>query len=642
MKKKVLIGLGVVLAIVIGVAVLSAYEAHVINVIARIENALFVDTKPIEFGTVFPQEYLKKELLVSLSNSFLAENQADGVHYTIRQKPKPIWPLPPECQNFSNPQPTVTLEEARAYCHDNPEDFNCCYLSLCPFLSKLPKEKEEGDIGLPSYYQGDICITPDPDYTSGTLSKKALDTSDVWIVDLKVPPVQGYVGQDWPAGCPTVDLDSQDYGCDLWVEVTGISRTDGAPTECTEGDTRACNSGLPGICAAGTQTCSAEGTWKKCIPDNPPTPEVCYDGLDNDCNSFTDCDDFVCFGDPFCLPPITGWKYRRKLTIDSTKIDSDLTDFPVLVKLTFPDFDFSKAKSDGSDIKFTQPDGTTLLKFERERHDSINKVAEYWVKVPSVSSVENTAFYMYYGNPLASDGADPDNVWDSSFVAVYHLHETPTGIIHDSTVNNRDLESYGGMVGGDLVEAKIGKGIDFDGSDDYLQTISKSTLDIADNWTVETWWIADSFGVSESPFSIHQNNGDNNFIWAFRQDTTTNSLNPSAYRSDATSYLFEYTSISAYNTGTWYYSALSWDGSFPQLYKNISLDGSGLASGAQTDTSRDICIGALIVNSTDYREFDGMVDEVRVSKTARNHSWTKASYFSGNNSLLDYGSEQIL
>jgi len=51
---------------------------------------------------------------------------------------------------------------------------------------------------------------------------------------------------------------------------------------------------------------------------------------------------------------------RKKLTIDQTKVDDDLIDFPVLVKLTSSNFDFSKANADGYDIRFTSSDGVTL------------------------------------------------------------------------------------------------------------------------------------------------------------------------------------------------------------------------------------------------------------------------------------------
>ncbi|PIY59684.1 hypothetical protein COY96_00485, partial [Candidatus Wolfebacteria bacterium CG_4_10_14_0_8_um_filter_37_11] len=117
---------------------------------------------------------------------------------------------------------------------------------------------------------------------------------------------------------------------------------------------------------------------------------------------------------------LSGWSYRKLITIDHTKIDETLTDFPVLVKLTSSNFDFSKALSTGYDIRFTSDNGTTLLKYERERHDQANSLAEYWVKVPSISNTSPTNFYLYYGKSDAADGADPTNVWDANYKGVWH------------------------------------------------------------------------------------------------------------------------------------------------------------------------------------------------------------------------------
>src|SRR3989344_2903050 len=88
MKKKIVLGLAATGTALAMLPMLAAFEAHVINVTARIENALRVNTEPIRFGTVFPQEHLNKSLRVALSQSFQDEGRVDDVKYFIRQKPK--------------------------------------------------------------------------------------------------------------------------------------------------------------------------------------------------------------------------------------------------------------------------------------------------------------------------------------------------------------------------------------------------------------------------------------------------------------------------------------------------------------------------------------------------------------------------
>ncbi|MHC4639880.1 MAG: hypothetical protein ACYTBV_20675, partial [Planctomycetota bacterium] len=47
-----------------------------------------------------------------------------------------------------------------------------------------------------------------------------------------------------------------------------------------------------------------------------------------------------------------GWTYRKQITIDNTKVDSDQSDFPVLVSLASDADLAAKAQSDGNDILF--------------------------------------------------------------------------------------------------------------------------------------------------------------------------------------------------------------------------------------------------------------------------------------------------
>lgn len=107
-----------------------------------------------------------------------------------------------------------------------------------------------------------------------------------------------------------------------------------------------------------------------------------------------------------------GWEYRKAITIDSTSVSEDLTDYQVKVSLTSSNFDFTKANSDGSDIRFTSDDGTTLLSYWIENYDSSGQTATIWVKIPTISSSSDTIFYIYYGNSSATSESNGVNTFD--------------------------------------------------------------------------------------------------------------------------------------------------------------------------------------------------------------------------------------
>mgnify|MGYP001106201278 CR=1 FL=1 len=233
-KKKILTTLAVAVGVLAGVSLLGAYEAHVINVKARIENALAVSPLEIDFGTVFPQEYLTYNFDVKLSESFLEEGRVDDIRYVIKQKPKP------------------KATEYLSYCEDNavadggsyptwiedPKDeyYTKCYPDLGWYLSKQkdPAEIEEwSDVGVKAFRDPKIVSA------SGYLSKKADDIVDRWVIDLPVPcfgELGDQCAQDWPtffAGHDGVgdawnwtipkSLEHMVFGSDLWIEVTSIS-----------------------------------------------------------------------------------------------------------------------------------------------------------------------------------------------------------------------------------------------------------------------------------------------------------------------------------------------------------------------------------------------------------------------------------
>ena len=147
-------------------------------------------------------------------------------------------------------------------------------------------------------------------------------------------------------------------------------------------------------------------------------------------------------GEPEAEKVISGWPYKKKLTVSKTNVDSNLSNFPLYVKVR-ADSDLGRdALSTGYDIRFTTSTGV-LLPYEREQYhvSSGSGSGDFWVKVPTVSTSSDTELYMYYGKRDATDGNESTNVWDSDFKGVWHLKETGTGTAgdyQDSTSNGND------------------------------------------------------------------------------------------------------------------------------------------------------------------------------------------------------------
>lgn len=211
------------------VPLFAAFEAHVINVTATIENALQVRTQEIEFGTVFPEELLHQPLDLALSESFLAEDRVDDVEYVIRQKPKCGLPVPqtdPVEYSAFGLVTEATSTPGVFICED--EEYVILPL-LCPFLSKHDDQNPDNDGSIDSFH-GPLTNWTLADTIAnevkGRLSKLEQDLSDEWDIDLHVPCFSQSCAQDnvIPEEYQIdPELEHELFGCDLWVEVTGIS-----------------------------------------------------------------------------------------------------------------------------------------------------------------------------------------------------------------------------------------------------------------------------------------------------------------------------------------------------------------------------------------------------------------------------------
>jgi len=158
--------------------------------------------------------------------------------------------------------------------------------------------------------------------------------------------------------------------------------------------------------------------------------------------------------------------------------------FPVLVRLTKENFNFSETTLRGADICFRKSDDTPM-RHEIERWDSASRLAEMWVNVDTVKGGDSTqSIMMYWGNSAASDSSAITKVFDTAagLRGVWHLDEIAAKL-RDATVNG-----YDGTGNGNQRQAPgaIGYAQSYGGAGDYTEMGNVCNPGLS-NFTVCAW-----------------------------------------------------------------------------------------------------------------------------------------------------------
>ena len=178
------------------------------------------------------------------------------------------------------------------------------------------------------------------------------------------------------------------------------------------------------------------------------------------------------------------WLYRKKLIFDNSGQTEALINFPILVELSSSNFDYSKARSDGKDLRFIDADDSTKLSYHIEDWNPSGS-SYIWVNVPKIDASSNLDYiWMYYGNSDAPDIQDESGTYDASYVMVQHLQET-SGPRYDSTSNDNDGIPFSGLNKVNI--GKINGAPDFNGSDDFIDCGNDDSLNLSGALTIEAW-----------------------------------------------------------------------------------------------------------------------------------------------------------
>ena len=368
------------------------------------------------------------------------------------------------------------------------------------------------------------------------------------------------------------------------------------------------------------------------------------------------------------VPPscwLSGWAKRVSLTIDHNDITSPLTNFPVLVYLSTSSgrnnddvsFIFDELQNNANRFKIavTTSDCATQCYVEIEKWDQTSEQAWLWVRVPSISTTSDTVLHLYYDKNHAdnttyvgdTNSTPAEMVWDSNFALVQHLGENAS-VVHDSTPNNNDETNpppeppspgYTRATYTDSGEINGAYAFSNDGTNgSRLQMANSSSLDITEAITLEAFiYLNDKtdakFIVKDDPFDL---NGAG--CYNLQQEALSGTPNLQIQLDLGG---WQRVSYPTYNTGEWLYVVGTYDRTTMRLY----LNGTERATNPQTAAIRsDSTVNVALGNRADdwglNYDLNGLLDEVRISNTARDPAWIFASYESGRDDLIDFGPEE--
>jgi hypothetical protein len=327
----------------------------------------------------------------------------------------------------------------------------------------------------------------------------------------------------------------------------------------------------------------------------------------------------------------SGGALSKTITLDTTaagaNVMADVPKFPVAVVLNAMNFDFTKAKSKGEDIRFATADGAALP-HEIELWDATAKLAAVWVKV-DVKGGSKQTIKMTFGDPNAADASDGTKVFDvaDGYLGVWHLSEpgsvTP-GAYKDSTAN----ANHGKGVS--LTEASVGEGrvgkatLLANASNQWITVdVSKTkAFDMPDKQTWSGWVFAKTHTTSyqcmwskagEKGYRMHYF-GTSTTVETCTEDPVNNDLCP--VNNGGTKVV----------TGKWFHLFGINDKPAHGHYINGVRDAWVTNDNGMwiSDAAQPLSIGNNSMSKT--RSFDGFIDELRAWSVAKSPDWGKLEY----------------
>lgn len=320
-------------------------------------------------------------------------------------------------------------------------------------------------------------------------------------------------------------------------------------------------------------------------------------------------------GDTSVVNLYLSWPRSRLLTLFTTPqgagVAGDVEGCPLLIRLDKARFDFSQARGEGQDLRFTDTAGLPLP-FQIERWDSAGGSAEIWVRAGRIEGNRGgQALRMYWGNRSADPLSDGTRVFpgEDGFAGVWHLSEADTGAhlspLYRNSVADADhgLDSVGSMGRG----GAVGWGTQFSGRDYIRVPYAGLRLKPKRRLTVTAWFRPSAAGAATAEVAA--------VAGAYHLGLDSGAVRFSLLLDSAAR---ESRSAPLVTDMENHFLAGTFDGEWVRTWLDGQLvDSARHAGEINYASAREFFIG---------RSATGFIDEVQVSVVARPADWIKLAY----------------
>lgn len=314
----------------------------------------------------------------------------------------------------------------------------------------------------------------------------------------------------------------------------------------------------------------------------------------------------------------SNWLNSKEVTIVGG--EAPLSNFTVYLNISYVT---SKMNISFTDLRFVNGtcSGTQTDELDFEFDRIINSSsAGVWVKIPRLNT-GNNAICMYYNNPTANSGEDPQNAWDSNYSMILHFSEGSGLKTKDTvtqTLNNLHTPNLDWTT-----NFSLGYSVRFGGAVRLELNASNLNIDTLQTPLTFEMWLSPKTAGTDIAVFCGTNNGFCYYI---------NSANKLRFGKSGVSSI---TPTSTLGTGQ-IYAQFVHNSSHGSFYQNITNDAGNPQSYPITFTNG---LDYFLGGETSGSYYSGDMDEVKVSNVARSSAWLNRSYQNSNLTMFTLGTE---